>query len=221
MADESVTKRRTTQAERLRKASRERRAQQKESLRQMILDAAGELFLEHGYEGFSLRQVAERIGYSATTIYRYFENKDDLLFAILYDGFMEFGRELETASASTRDPLKRIEALGRAYISFGLKNPVHYQLMFMQRSDFLFESRREEDKPVIDSFNILQEAVRAAMEARVMKRGDVDAYSHAIWATVHGLTSLAITGGARFTPELLQKSASVALRMTIEGLRPR
>jgi len=31
----------------------------------IILDAAGELFLEQGYAGFSMRRVAERIGYSA------------------------------------------------------------------------------------------------------------------------------------------------------------
>jgi len=210
----------STRAERLRQASRARREQQKEGLRRTILDAAGGLFLEHGYEDFSLRQVAERIGYSATTIYRYFENKDELLFAILYDGFLEFGRKLEAAAQSTRDPLKRIEALGRAYIEFGLRNPVHYQLMFMQRSDFLFESRKGQNQPMIESFNTLEEAVKEAMEARVIKRGDVDAYSHALWAAVHGLTSLAITGGPRFTPELLKKSTAVTLRLIIEGLRP-
>jgi AcrR family transcriptional regulator len=60
-----------TQAERLRKALR---------YRQAILTAAGALFLEQGYERFSLRKVAERIGYSPTTIYPYFRDKDDLLF---------------------------------------------------------------------------------------------------------------------------------------------
>jgi len=214
-------KQHSTQAERLRQASRARRQQQKEGLRRAILDAAGGLFLQHGYEGFSLRQVAERIGYSATTIYRYFENKDDLLFAILYDGFLEFGRQLNAAAQSTRDPLKRIEALGRAYVEFGLRNPVHYQLMFMQRSDFLFKRRKGQDQPMIDSFHILQEAVKGAMDAGAMERGDVDTYSHAIWAAVHGLTSLAITGGSWFTPELVQKSTAVTLRMVIEGLRQR
>jgi AcrR family transcriptional regulator len=76
-----------TRAARLKQAIAQRREQQRENLRRTILTAAGELCLAHGYEGFSLRQVAERIGYSATTIYRYFANKDDLLFAIVYEGF--------------------------------------------------------------------------------------------------------------------------------------
>ena len=210
-----------TQDERLRQASRARRQQQKEGLRRAILDAAGELFLQHGYEGFSLRQVAAHIGYSATTIYRYFENKDELLFAILSDGFRAFGRTLHAAAHSIRDPLQRLEALGRAYIEFGLQHPVHYQVMFMQRADFLFERRQGHDQPMIDSFTILREAVKAAMDAGVMQRGDVDAYSHALWAAVHGLTSLAITGGAWFTPERVQHSTAVTLRMIIDGVRRR
>src|SRR5262249_15993754 len=113
-----------TRAHRLRQASRDRREQQKEDLRRMILDVAGELILEQGYEGFSMRRVAERIGYSATTIYRYYEDKDDLLFAVINEGFSEFARQLRGAAEGARDPLKRLEALGRAYIRFGLENPV-------------------------------------------------------------------------------------------------
>src|SRR5262245_54863454 len=88
----------TTQAHRVRQASRARREQQKESLGRIILDAAGELFLEQGYEGFSMRRVAERIGYSATTIYRYYEDKDDFLFAVVNEGFSEFARKLTEAA---------------------------------------------------------------------------------------------------------------------------
>lgn len=87
----------TNQAERLQASSLQRREQQKENLRGAILAAAGELFLEQGYEAFSMRQVAERIGYSATTIYRYYEDKDDLLFAIVHEGFTEFQRALVAA----------------------------------------------------------------------------------------------------------------------------
>jgi AcrR family transcriptional regulator len=113
-----------TQAERLREISRSRREQEKESLRRAILDAAGDLFLEYGYEALSMRQIAERIGYSATTIYRHFENKDNLLFAIVYEGFLRFGQQLAQAAQSSDTPLGRLKALGYAYIEFALKNPV-------------------------------------------------------------------------------------------------
>jgi AcrR family transcriptional regulator len=208
-----------TQAERVRHASRERREQQKEGLRRTIMKAAGELFLEHGYEGFSMRRVAERIGYSATTIYRYYEDKDDLLFAVVHEGFVEFSQRLAAAAENTASPQKRLEALGQAYIKFGLESPIYYQMMFMQRADLLFESRKEQTLPMIASFDILQQAVSQAMDAGILKRGDVGVYSHVIWSLVHGITSLALANPKRFTPDVVEKSTRLAMKMMMDGLR--
>src|SRR5215212_2372121 len=182
-----------TRAERLRDASRQRRDQEKQDVRQAILDAAAELFREHGYERFSLRQVAERIGYSPTTIYLYFTDKDDLLFTVADVGFTRFGEQLVAAAASTDDPVVRLAALGRAYIDFGIQNPAYYQLMFMQRGDFLMGNRAGECEPRIDSFGVLQQAVRDAINAGALRTGDAAPYADALWALVHGIVAMAIT----------------------------
>jgi AcrR family transcriptional regulator len=216
---ERVGRLKTTQAQRVRVASRARREREREGLRRIILDAAGQLFLEQGYEGFSMRRVAERIGYSATTIYRYYEDKDDLLFAVVNEGFSEFARQLREAAESVSNPLKRLEALWHAYLRFGLSNPVYYQMMFMQRTDLLFESRREQSGPMIESFDVLQTAVGAAMDAGVIKRGEVLTYSRVIWSLVHGVTALALADPKRFTPEVVEKNSRLALKMIALGLR--
>ena len=44
-----------------------------------ILEAAAQVFAEHGYEGTSTNLIAERAGFSVGTIYEYFPNKDVLL----------------------------------------------------------------------------------------------------------------------------------------------
>jgi AcrR family transcriptional regulator len=207
-----------TQAERIREVSRRRREQEREDLRRRILDATGSLFLEHGYEGLSMRQIAERIGYSATTIYRYYEDKDDLLFAIVYEGFIRFHEQLTKAARISEDPRERLPALGHAYIEFGLKNPVYYQLMFMQRYDFLFESRSEQKAPMIDSFGILRQVVEQAMQAGFIKQGDPETTATVIWAVVHGITSLAIADAKRFTKKQVRQSAELAMQMIRDGL---
>src|SRR5262245_39618468 len=119
----------TTQSEQVRQASRRRRERQKQELRQAILATAGGLILEGGYEGLSLRQVAERTGYSATTIYLYYENKDALVGAVIGEGFSRLLRTLD--GVSTEDPLACIADLGRAYVRFARANPVYYRLMFV------------------------------------------------------------------------------------------
>jgi AcrR family transcriptional regulator len=168
-----------------------------------------------------MRQVAERIGYSATTIYRYFANKDDLLFAIVYKGFQQFGHELLAAAQSTDDPAQRLEALGRAYIRFGIENPVYYQLMFMQRADLLFQRRAKQTPPPIESFNILQHAMQQAIDAGVLRLGNAETYSHVLWALVHGITSLAVARMPHFTAPNLELTANTALQIGLEGLRRR
>lgn len=211
----------STQAERLQEVSRRRREQERDNLRRAILDAAAGLFLEQGYDGLSMRQIAERIGYSATTIYRYYEDKDALLFAIVQEGFFRFGEQLEEAAQSSADPRERLAALGHAYIDFGLKNPAYYRLMFMQRFDFLFQRRTEQQAPMIDSFGVLRQAVEQAMRAGVLRLGDPETTSAVIWAVVHGITSLAIAGSEHFNERQVRESSELAMRMIGEGLGPR
>lgn len=198
----------STRANRIQSASQERRERQKRDLRHAILEAAGKEFLEHGYEAFSLRRVAERIGYSATTIYLYFQNKDDLLLATVQDGFRSFDQALESAAAATPEPLERIEILGRTYIEFGLNNPELYRLMFMQRSDFYFmpkllgsgsteeaveQARKNEGlEPThhVIAQELLVQAVREAMVAGKICQGDPLIIADSLWAGAHGLVAL-------------------------------
>ena len=209
-----------TQAQRLRQAIRHRQAQEKQALRQAILTAAGELFLEQGYEHFSLRKVAERIGYSPTTIYLYFRDKDDLLFTVVDEGFVRFGQQLAAAAESQEDPWERIIALGRAYVAFGLQNPMYYQLMFMQRADFLTHPPAGESQPRIASFQVLQQAVQQAIDAGVLRPGDAENYSDVLWALVHGMVSLAISM-PKFDAPRIQRTMETAWQMECQGLRQR
>jgi AcrR family transcriptional regulator len=208
----------STQAERLRQAIRHRQAREKQELRQAILTAAGELFLEQGYERFSLRKVAERIGYSPTTIYLYFRDKDDLLFNVVDEGFVRFGQQLVAAAESQEDPWERIIALGRAYVAFGLQNPVYYQLMFMQRTDFLTQKQVGESQPRIASFQVLRQAVQQAIDAGILRPGDAENYSDVLWAMVHGMVSLAISMPA-FDASRVQRTMETAWQMECQGLR--
>ncbi|HEY1016503.1 MAG TPA: TetR/AcrR family transcriptional regulator [Herpetosiphonaceae bacterium] len=182
-----------TRAARTRAAARERREQEKRELRQAILDTAGKLFAEQGYDRFSLRQVAEQIGYSPATIYLYFKDKDDLLFTVVDEGFRRFGEALKAASDSATNHWERIVTIGQAYVRFGLAYPVHYHLMFIQRSDFLLDCPPEEHQPRINSFNVLQDAVAGAMAAGELRGSDVRLVSGTLWALVHGIVALAIS----------------------------
>lgn len=204
--------------ERIRKASRSRREQEKEELRQTILKAAGELFLELGYDRFSMRHLAETIGYSAATLYLYFRDKDDLLFTVVDEGYKRFARQLTNAAASSNDPWERLNALAEAYVSFGLHNSVYYQLMFLWRTDYLTEIPEGEQQPRIAAFHVLQDAVQYAMDQGAMRPGNVESASDVFWASVHGVVTLAICMPT-FDEQRTQKLAAAMRDVVSEAYR--
>lgn len=206
-----------TRSDRLRKGSQERRAQQRQELRQAILTTAAALFLEHGYAGFSLRQVAEQIGYSATTIYLYFASKDELLFTIADEGFAHFQRLLDAASAGPGDDLAALARIGRAYISFGLAQPAHYRLMFMERADFLLGCRAGERAPRVSALNIVEQHIRAGIAAGIIRPGPPTALADALWAAVHGVVAMHVAAPLFDRPRA-EAAAEAALQLIIAGL---
>lgn len=207
-----------TQSERIKAASRKRRERQKAQTRQAIIDAATELFLEHGYENFSLRQVAEQIGYSPGTIYLYFDDKDDLLFTIADEGFRRFGEALQAAvDAAPDDPQQQLEGMARNYITFGMENPVHYRLMFLERTDFMVREHDHDGDRWVDTFYILQQAVERGMAKGMIAPGNAEAVSDALWAMVHGLVAIAIR--MHYIPEgRIERAIEQAIRVLREGM---
>jgi AcrR family transcriptional regulator len=205
-------------AQRVRTASAQRRAQARDDLRAKILAAAAELFVERGHEGMSMRQLAERIGYTPATIYLHFENKDALLFALLDEGYRDFGERMAAAAAEP-DPLARLETLGRTYIAFGLENPTHYQLMFMRRADFL-QAKLAARADHIDAFEVLQTAVAQALAAGVLQPANPLAASIALWSTVHGLIGLLLIAPT-FEPAMRQEIIDTTLRTLLTGIAAR
>lgn len=78
---------------------RQRRRQQPDT-RQEILEVALELFSQQGYEGTTLRQVAEEMGFSVAAIYYHFKAKDDLLSTLAHPYFDDLEAVISDAEAA-------------------------------------------------------------------------------------------------------------------------
>lgn len=182
-----------TRQARIKQKSAQRRERSRQETRQAILEAAIEMFEREGYEGFSLRQVAENIGYTPTTIYLYFKDKDDLLFAVCSQGFAEFTRALQHAYDTHPDPGERLSALAWAYLEFGLSHPLHYQMMFMQKSEWVLQATDSKGEVQgSNSYTIQLNAVTEAMRAGVIRLGDPVETTNLLWSGIHGIVSLAL-----------------------------
>lgn len=198
-----------------------RRQLEKENLRQEILDAARELFVAEGYDSVSMRKIADRIGYSPTTIYLYFKDKSELLQEICERTFAKLSKQIEKSWTTTEDPLERLRLGLLSYIDFGLENPHHYDLVLispkeMHLADLAIEF---EDSMGRKAFDLLIKSVVECLEAGVIRQADVALTAQTLWAGLHGVTALLIThpGFPFVEKEMLIDSVVDTM---IRGLRP-
>lgn len=179
--------------------------------RQQILAEAREVFLKSGLAGFSMRAVADRVGVSATALYRHFDDKDALLAALLSEAFATFGAYLGR-SLGARTPRDRFRAIGRAYVDFALDHSRDYQLMFLTNcAELGFKRiRREVDQRSEPTFELLVDRVRECMESGVFQKRDERGVALHAWATLHGVVSLWLLG------QLKEAMDERALRQHVE-----
>ncbi len=181
-----------TRSERLRQRSLERRDAERTSLRDELLAAAERLLEANGYVGFSLRQVAEETGYTPTTIYRHFKDRDDLLGTVLEKWFDKFAATLDAADRSATEPRQRLMAQSAAYIRFAVEHPAVYRVMFLERMDIgiLPSGETFVDDP---AFGVLIRASQALCDAGLAGSHDVMSAAMILWMGVHGVAAMAVS----------------------------
>ncbi len=175
---------------------KERREREKLETREKILDAARELFIAEGYEGVSMRRIADKIEYSPTAIYVHFKDKDELFLEICHQDFRRLAQTF-LAIGKIADPIERLRKTGHAYIDFGLKNPNHYRTMFMTPHPPILEkdlALEGKGNPEEDAYEFLRVTVAEAIKAGAFRDDlkDADLVAQTMWAGVHGVISLHI-----------------------------
>lgn len=110
--------------------SKDRILRQKEETRNNILEAAHAIVKEEGWQGLSMRKIADKIEYTAPIIYEYFSNKEAILLELTTKGFLKLTGELEKAKADHEKPEEQLEAMWMAYWNFAFTDTEMYQLMY-------------------------------------------------------------------------------------------
>lgn len=161
-------------------------------LRNALIETGIELINKEGPEQLSLRKVAAACGVSQAAPYSHFKNKNELLSAMQMHVTELFMQDLNKAIAScpnANDPYVLIQ-IGKAYILFFINNPQYFTFLF---SNPIMEINLAID---IDSENsFLPFALFKTTAIRIFKnemtKEKLEDTIISMWATVHGLTSIA------------------------------
>jgi len=189
-------------------------------LRRTLLDAAERELEDKGIEGFTLRGCAKRAGVSHAAPAHHFKDANTLLSALAAEGFARFSKAMEDRQAAAApEPRDRMIAAGLAYLDFALASPSMLRLMFSsERPDHTLP---ELEKEAGRAFDLLVRSVKALRGDEPASDQGLDEEVAAIWATVHGMTELVVSGRMKFLPELFGPERDAVAARIIAQVLPR
>jgi AcrR family transcriptional regulator len=166
-----------------------------------LCGVATERFARFGYEGVTMRQLAEALGCSPKTPYRYFKDKADILATVRAQAFAKFADALEAAaqSAPPDDPVARARRVGEAYHRFALKNWHAYRIMFDIDAP-LDESHPDLGPQADRAAKFITQQAEQLAEAGLIAV-DPKLFGWSMWAATHGLVMLQHAGMLEHAPD--------------------
>ena len=102
---------------------------EKEEKRNAIVDAAEKLFFSKGFDSVTMGDIAKEVGVNRATLYLYFEDKEEIFFAIVLRATRIMNSMFKEGASNAATGLEKIEAVGDAYLAFFQKHPDYYRLL--------------------------------------------------------------------------------------------
>jgi AcrR family transcriptional regulator len=177
-----------------------------------ILRAAERIFVAEGYEGATIRKIADEVGVSSTCLYMHFPDKDQILLEICTAAMEQLLALNKEISARPLDAVERVRMLLTAYVEFALDNPNAYRLVFCTSATTDKKQQVTHDLGSQCRERFLGLVREIAAEGR-LRIGDPDTVHQALWSACHGLVSVMIT-----KPDLDWAPPAEITRVMIDGL---
>ena len=176
-----------------------------------ILAAAERIFVECGYEGATIRRIADEVGVSSTALYMHFRDKSEILVEICSEAFSRLVDANSTLAATDMDPVLRVRRMLEVYVAFGFENPNAYQLVFCPSTAEIPPDKQEALNALgARTYELFSGAVAKIRESGRLITDDVHAAAQILWTGPHGLVSLVII---RPTFEWAERDALVTLML--------
>jgi AcrR family transcriptional regulator len=161
--------------------------------RERILEAARKILLSEGLSGLSMRALAEQIDYSPSALYKYFENKEEMLQAIRKEGWQRMTALTQSKVSETMSPPEKLLVSGKAYLDFAETYPEHYLLMFDSPDiQNISVSEIDTNPRFSTAVNILEEGV-ASGDFKLPPGFTPVLLGLQMWISLHGISMLRLT----------------------------
>ena len=178
------------------KSTATRREHERETRRQLILDAAKDVFAKRGFLSATMEEIAEQCELAVGTLYRYFQSKEELYVSLLCEAMEKFHQGIEAARSRDIPPNEQLRAVWQFFYDFYREQPEYYRaLMFLHneglRNTISPDVIKEINHRAGRNFRLVAEIVQAGVDAGLYRpdldtRGVVDV----LWSLLMGLVQL-------------------------------
>jgi TetR/AcrR family transcriptional regulator len=160
-----------------------------------ILGAAETLFLERGFHGVTVEQVAEAADVAVGSIYVHFDSKEGLYLALLERAFEVERSYMEAALDSGSAPLQQLLLAGDAYLRFYFENPGYFRILVWPHvdarpGDELPEAAQRLAERAEQQVVRLAEVLAACQKEGLVRDGDPYKVAKFMWGAWNGVIAL-------------------------------
>jgi AcrR family transcriptional regulator len=171
-----------------------------------LVQAAGELVAEGGFEGLTLRAVLDRTRLSRRAFYERFDGMDDLILAVFEQNMREGAATFRAELAGVDDPLERLRFIIETMVLRARSDSAVRLMVAMSREHLRLAEARPDDleRALEPMIGVMAEQLALGMERGVVRRADpfpLATLVHSVVAATIHASLLSRASGAETRPE--------------------
>jgi AcrR family transcriptional regulator len=179
-----------------------------------ILEAAERIFIAEGYEGATIRKIADEVGVSSTALYMHFPDKGQILLEICARTLELLLERNSEIAAKPLDAVVRVRMMLEAYMRWGLEHPNAYQLVYSQPRPVSAVPWVEDTADIgAKCYEIFSGVVREIAASGRLRTGTADSAAQALWMSCHGVVALMAS-----RPKFDWADPDELINVTLDGL---
>jgi len=163
----------------------------RDEIKEMAINAGIAVIEEEGFNDFSIRKVAKKIGYTVGTLYNVFENYNDLLFHINGATLDKITDQVQQNLTEDLDDLAALKTIGSTYLDYAINNRNLWIALVEYRRPDRMEIPEWYQKKVDGAFAI---SIKYILPFANNKMDEAIHVSRILWGGVHGVCILGLTG---------------------------
>jgi len=204
----------------------QRKARESEQRRKDIIKAVRSLIKTGGAREITLRKVAEKAGFSTTVVYNLFQNKATLITQAMDSDLLDLVKAMRNSIDAKLPLLENIRRVGRAYVTFGMRHPDQYALVFMERRPHapVESSHVEHGNSMQDPYAFACQLFVDLAATGAIPADQAEAMAQIYWEGLHGMVSLRLVfgdGEAWFEHDEFNRHLDALIDVLLDGIQHR